>query len=414
LVALKTRLVKSSIVSFLISVNLTSAAARATEVQGPVAATGFPGDEFFKTSYEACRENFLKNLNGWPPSTEHEIIPISQGDEKDLFMDSVYIPSTSGKKERLLILTSGVHGIEGFTGSALQTAALKENFWGLRDEDLGILILHAVNPYGFKHQRRVTANNVDLNRNLDTTPQLFQNKNEGYQTLRGLFNPSVPASSGFFHRVVFYLESLYAIFKHSLSALKSAILKGQYEFSDSLFFGGTQFEPQKEILERLLLKYGTGYSQVLLIDVHTGYGARGKLHLFADQSPEMDTPYIEKIFAGQKLDYGKHEDFYKVTGSFVAFAAKLLKGKTRFAPMVFEFGTLDSQKTLGAVDSIYRLSAENQLFQHKAETPEDEQKIHDLFRELFYPSAPEWREAALTQFKNSLTLALKNQKSAAQ
>lgn len=382
-----------------------------SEKPDPVATPSPPS--YFKESFEESRSQLLQNLVGWPPTTEHESIPLADENDPNLFIDSIFIPSTSGKKDRLLIVTSGVHGIEGFVGSALQSAMLRENFWGERDEDLNVLIVHAVNPYGFKHERRVSAANVDLNRNFDTTKELFKVKNEGYAKIRELFNPTEPATTGFFHRLGFYFKAVYAIYQHSMAVLRAAILSGQYEFADSIFFGGKDFEPQKAILEGILTKYALGYAHVLMIDLHTGYGARGQLHLFADKTPEMDGPYIEKIFAGQKLDYGQQKDFYQVTGSMVSYAAKFFTGKARFAPMVFEFGTLDSQKTLGSIDSLYRMTLENQLAHHQANSPEDAKQIRDLFREMFYPSSVEWRQSALKQFKTSLSLALQKQRAAA-
>jgi hypothetical protein len=385
-----------------------------------------PSQNYFQNTYEASREAFLKSAKALEPTAVIETARILRqnlgarakevpADNSELFLDSVYLPPASGQKERLLVLTSGTHGIEGFVGSALQTAALTENFWGQRDKNLGVLILHALNPYGFKYERRVTESNVDLNRNLDTTPALFSLKNEGYESIRPLFNPAEPAKTGVLARAIFYAKAIKAIYQHSMASLRDAVLRGQYEFPEAIFFGGQHFEPQKDILEKRLTQYGTGYGQILLIDLHTGYGARGQLHLFADQSPEMNKAYIEKVFAGRKLDYGQQKDFYQVTGSFVSFAAKLFTGerftgKTRFAPMVFEFGTLDSQKTLGSVDSIYRMTIENQLHHHGATSPEDEKEIRRLFREMFYPSEAAWRASALQQFKADLTLALKNQK----
>lgn len=195
-----------------------------------------------------------------------------------------------------------------------------------------------------------------------------------------------------------------------MESLRRAVLKGQYEFPEGIYFGGQDFEPQKEILEKEFLRIGSGYEQILLVDVHTGYGERGHLHLFADRHPAIDTKYITKIFAGQPLDYGQKKDFYEVTGGLVIFAAKLFQQKTHYAGMVFEFGTLDSQKTLGSLDSIYRLTRENQLQHHGAASPADSEKIKHLFHEMFYPTSPEWRQRVQKQFRDTLSQALNNQR----
>lgn len=372
----------------------------------------------YKNSYEEARALFLSNveaLKASEPELQLHSLTIPTKTKETLVTDAIYLPPKSGKKERLLILTSGVHGIEGFTGSALQNLFISENFWQLRDENLGILIVHAVNPYGFKFERRVSENNVDLNRNFDISKDLFAIKNDGYEKISYMLNPTEAANAGFWDRMKFYVTCIEAIWKYSMDSLRRAILRGQYEEAEGIYFGGTDFEPQKELLEKEINSAAAGYRQVLLIDLHTGYGRRGHLHLFADRSPDINAVYLGKIFGGYELDYGKKEDFYETTGGFVVFGGKLLrpaieKNQTRYAGMTFEFGTLDSQKTLGSLDSLYRMVRENQKFQHGAQSKQESEEIQRLFHEMFYPSDLEWRTSVAKQFHSVLTMTLKNQK----
>lgn len=379
---------------------------------GSSAGTGEPS-AYFQNSYPEARALFLKNISHLKaeiPALEHGEYKIPSSRFADLVTDSLYLPPKSGRKERLLILISGIHGIEGFTGSALQNAFLAENFFNQKDEGLGLLLIHALNPYGFKQKRRVSENNVDLNRNFETSSELFKIKNPGYRKMNSLLNPSEPAHSGWGDRLKFYFQCVKALLQYSMDSLRRAILKGQYEIPRGIYFGGQEFEPQKELMENLLLKTAPGYSQVLLVDLHTGYGERGRLHLFADRTPAMDENYLAQLFAGHPLDFAQKKDFYEATGGLVVYAAKLLEAKTRYAGIVFEFGTLDSQKTLGSLDSLYRMVRENQIMQQGARSEEDRQEIAGLFSEMFYPSDSAWRASALDQFRETLSLALKNQK----
>lgn len=372
-----------------------------------------PTDNFFKNTYTESREAFLRNaeeLKKLVPALELRSVAVQSERAQGLFTDSIYLPAPSGKKKRLLILVSGMHGIEGFVGSALQNKFLANEYGQLQDPDLGVLVIHAMNPYGFQFGRRVTEHNVDLNRNFDTDKNLFALKNDGYEKVRTLLNPTSKADSGFSSRAKYYVSAGVAIVQHSMDSLRRAVLKGQYQFPDGIYYGGKDFEPQKLWLEKELLDRAAGYEEVLLIDLHTGYGERGQLHLFADRSDALDADYLQRIFAGQNLDYGQKKDFYEVTGGLVVFAAKLLQGKTKFAGIVFEFGTLNSQKTLGSLDSIYRMSKENQLSLHGAQSTEDEENIRGLFLEMFYPSSPEWRASVADQFRTAVLTALKNQR----
>jgi len=367
----------------------------------------------FKNTYEESRTAFLasiESLKKTDPKLQYHAVPVPTSTNETLVMDVAYLPPVSGKKDRLLILTSGMHGMEGSVGSALQNQFIRENFWQLRDENLGILFIHAVNPYGFKFHRRVTENNVDLNRNFDVTPALFEMKNEGYDKIKYLLNPSTPSQSGLWDRLRFYASCVKAIAIHSMDSLRRAILRGQYHDADGIYFGGKNFEPQKNLLEKEILAIAPGYDQTLLIDLHTGYGRRGHLHLFADQIPEMDSEYLQKIFAGYDLNFGQQKDFYVVSGGFVVFGGRLLSGKTRYAGMVFEFGTLDSQTTLGSLDSLYRMVRENQGVHHGTKNKADQDENTRLFQEMFYPKDPQWRETVSQQFQDVLSLTLKNQK----
>lgn len=375
--------------------------------------TASPRLQNFKNTYEDARGLFLshvESLKKTNPEIETHALVIPTRTKETLITDVAYLPPKSGKKDRLLILTSGMHGMEGFVGSALQSQFLSENFWQLRDENLGILFVHAVNPYGLKFSRRVSENNVDLNRNFDTSPALFDLKNEGYTQVSPLLNPPDIAGSGWWDRLVFYFDCVRAIWKYSMESLRRAILRGQYEESEGIYFGGKSFEPQKDLLEKEILAITPGYSQVLLVDLHTGYGKRGHLHLFADRAPEIDPEYLQKIFAGYDMDFGQKKDFYEATGGFVVFTGKLLKEKSRYAGIVFEFGTLNSQKTLGSLDSLYRMVRENQEFFHGAGSQDEQDQIQRLFHEMFYPTDLEWRESVAKQFQEALSLALKNQK----
>lgn len=71
------------------------------------------------------------------------------------------------RPERLIVLSSGLHGVEGYLGSAVQCAILEEELEGWTPPDrLAVVMIHALNPYGFAFHRRVNENNVDLNRNF--------------------------------------------------------------------------------------------------------------------------------------------------------------------------------------------------------------------------------------------------------
>src|SRR3546814_13759815 len=81
-------------------------------------------------------------------------------------MDAAYYGAADARS--LLVLTSAMHGEEGYCGSGCQVALLDDQT--LLDKaqagGIGILLIHAVNAYGFSWGHRTTEDNIDLNRNL--------------------------------------------------------------------------------------------------------------------------------------------------------------------------------------------------------------------------------------------------------
>src|SRR5208282_2660701 len=68
----------------------------------------------------------------------------------------------------LLLVSSGTHGVEGFCGSGCQVALLHDETFlsTIARAGVSVLMLHALNPYGFSLLRRANEDNADLNRNF--------------------------------------------------------------------------------------------------------------------------------------------------------------------------------------------------------------------------------------------------------
>lgn len=352
-----------------------------------------PGYDDSRAAFRALAERAAARYR----DAERGAIAVPSARDTDLTIDWLYIPAQA-QPRRLLILTSGIHGAEGPAGAAVQRHFMTEVLPEADLSEMGVLLVHALNPFGFRHMRRVTENNVDLNRNFDVTPALFALENPGYRTISPLLNPEDPVDLHSLEHLLFAERSVLLILRHGMPALRQAALQGQYELARGIYFGGETFEPQKTGLETLIRRVTAGYGAILAIDLHTGYGARGTLHLYPN--PPL-VPRIledtEAVFAGHHIDWPqKDPHFYETTGGLIDWIGKLLDLEAqRYVPIAFEYGTLDSQTTAGALDSIHRLVAENQGWQHGHETPADEQEVKRRFREMFYPSSPRWRTEIL-------------------
>ena len=133
----------------------------------------------------------------------------------------------------------------GFCGSAIQLALLKSP--PKLAADTAILLVHAINPHGFAWIRRVTEDNVDLNRNfVDFSKPLPENP--GYDELADALLPNTwtDASLGAARDA---LEAYRA--KHGERAFVTGTGGGQYKHPRGLFFGGTRPTWSRETVGRV-------------------------------------------------------------------------------------------------------------------------------------------------------------------
>ena len=114
--------------------------------------------------------------------------------EEGLYIDSLYVPATA-EQTNLIVLTTGVHGIEGYIGSVMLDVFWKEVYPSLNAENTGVLVVANVNPYGMKYHRRYNENNVDLNRNFPVKKFNVGGKKgaEGYSGPKALSEPETVA-----------------------------------------------------------------------------------------------------------------------------------------------------------------------------------------------------------------------------
>src|SRR3546814_17702236 len=71
----------------------------------------------------------------------------------------------------------GTHGVEGFCVSGAQIGHFRYRLFEAMPAGTRAVMIHAINPYGFAWLRRVTEDNVDLNRNFqDFSKPLPENR----------------------------------------------------------------------------------------------------------------------------------------------------------------------------------------------------------------------------------------------
>jgi hypothetical protein len=361
---------------------------------------------FFREDYNEARALFrqeVSRLTPEYPGSRLGSVRVPSKIDPILFFDYGFFRGKDGGK--LLILSSGVHGTEGFLGSALQQVFIDEYLEHAIGNGIDVLMIHGLNPYGFKYNRRVTENNVDLNRNCHVDEQLFDADNPGYERIRSYINPEEPVDLDRGYHRNFVFLALRMIARHGMEVLRQAILSGQYDYPESVYYGGRAFEPQIMAVRELIDSLATPYSTLMAIDIHTGYGERGKMHLFLNPvSPQIEQN-IRQVFADFEIDWGQKETFYTVTGSFTDFVGMIHADK-EYIPMLFEFGTMNSQTTLGSLKSLQYTIQENQGNHFGYASPEDSLRVQDQFRNMFYPDSPGWKSNCVDEFREVMDVAM--------
>lgn len=354
---------------------------------------------YYAGTWEDCRAQFIKEADGLKRAykgVETSSIEVKSATDKGLTIDACYVPAQK-EKAGLIVISSGVHGIEGFAGSAVQRMVMRELLPKMDLSTTGVLFIHGVNPYGMKHERRVNEENVDLNRNFDVDKKLFALKNPGYPVIKDLLNPEEKLSTWSPGYVFFPVKAIYYIVKYGMGTLRESILKGQYEFPMGVYYGGKDFVPQKAPLEALITKSAAGCARVFVMDLHTGYGERDKMHYFPNPiTIPKNLEAAKKVFEGRTVDWGDTGDFYITTGDITDYIEKLFPAKTVIR-MTAEYGTMDSQTTMGSIKSLKITIMENQAANQGGKSESDFKEAKANFREMYYPSSPEWRSEIMRQ-----------------
>jgi len=286
-------------------------------------------------------------------------IPID-GEDEGLSIDI----ATFGDGPRAVLITSGLHGVEGFAGSAAQRQAIAAGL----PNDVRVVMVHALNPWGMHHGRRVNEHNVDLNRNFVPEAEAHGQPADAYRTFDGLLNPPTPPRFDFY-----LLRCMAMILRHGRPRLKRAIVGGQYEFPQGLFYGGSTLERSAQLLLGDLPARLAGCTHIVAIDFHTGLGKRGTHAILVDHT--ADDPRHQSIRAhfGDRVQPWQADGgvAYEIRGGW---PAALQRGfGDRIEVLTCEFGTLPDVTVLAA------LRHENQVFHHGGDRAEARRRIMAAF-----------------------------------
>src|SRR5689334_2319210 len=113
---------------------------------------------YFSSSYSGARAKFHELARRAHARINTFGLPRVWGREGEaLAMDIAWLGPASPRG--VVIVTSGTHGVEGYAGSGFQCALMAARDFSWRRPDVAVVLVHALNPFGFSHVCRVNELN---------------------------------------------------------------------------------------------------------------------------------------------------------------------------------------------------------------------------------------------------------------
>jgi hypothetical protein len=353
----------------------------------------------FSSSYQQAEQALLGALSRLD-CVIHSLPYDGQGPSGEpLATQQVWLGDPEAKQ--VLVLLSAVHGVEGFCGSAIQQDLIRRLADGrvqLR-EGLAVLMLHAVNPWGFAWCRRVDEQGIDVNRNFVNFDEALP-VNSGYRQLATALVPDAEVvQSGQLAHGDKVLQSY--LQKHGQYQYELAVSGGQYEFSDGLFYGGTAKAQARLNMENVIDQLDCGNRNIAVIDLHTGLGPYGHGELICDHplaSPGLAT--AQRWF-GDAVTIPEGGDSCSVPKTGLVDYAWHQKMGPKSCYVTLEFGTYPISELLRCLREDHAIRKPNQQpFHH----PQSEYVSKQL-RQLFYPSQTQWQTLVLLRARQVVQMA---------
>jgi hypothetical protein len=341
----------------------------------------------YSDDYWQARETFRK-LAANQGATRTSLLPYP---DVDLTIDCAWIGNKNANN--LIIHIAGVHGVEGFVGSAIQTDILSREL--SLPADTACLFIHPLNPFGMAYLRRANGNNVDLNRNALMPGEDYAGEPEHFDIVRSLCSPKTMNPNS----VVFAAKTLKALLTHGFSSLRQAVAGGQYNHPKDIYFGGNELQPELLLLFQYLESACGNVERLAVIDIHSGLGKFSEDMLIGSSTIGVDDE-LEKLLGKPLITAGAEtaKDLYSVRGEILNRFVHCVQPNLYLA-FIQEFGTYHGVKVFEA------LARENYWWwQEDATLAADRRAVSPALklagqklRDVFVPLSQSWRRNVVDQ-----------------
>lgn len=349
----------------------------------------------FSNNYTEARQRFLAaaRKRGTLESWEHGLAGPGR---ESLAIDCAWIGDPDAS--RVVVLVSGTHGVEGFSGSGIQVDWLMHAPVDAPGNDTAMLMIHGLNPWGFAWLRRVTEDGVDLNRNFIDFDQPFP-RNTGYMEIADALVP--PALDE--NKLAAAERKIRAYrAEHGEAALQYARKAGQYVDPKGVFFGGFCPAWSRNTLVEIADRFKLASRKALVVvDVHTGLGPYGYGELILKNAPETKSAACARAWFGRSvtepargssttpLVHGSASNFWTTLGPEISVF------------VVLEYGTFGTERGRMVLRDDHWLHAQG-YFDWEINLA---QAIKTALKEHYHPGTPDWNEMVLCRARQVLRQA---------
>jgi hypothetical protein len=333
--------------------------------------------------YTEARGRFLDAANAAGARLERFDHPLTGPAGEALATDVAYLGAPDAPT-RLLII-SGTHGVEGFAGSLCQTEWLRAG--ASVPDDLAVVLVHAINPYGFAWIRRVNEDNVDLNRNcIDFDAGLPENA--GYDQLADALVPPSWDEETQQSTAGVLLDFAGA---HGFDGLQDAVSKGQYRHPTGVFYGGNRPVWSQRTLEQIGRSEMLAASRTGIIDLHTGLGPFGVGELIGSHPAPEGRQRLDDWFGEYTMPSEGNSVSADVSGD-VLDALDTWVASPEITGVAIEWGTVDIIEVSNAL--------RGDAWLHAFADPRGPEAgpVKAALRAAFAPDDPQWATMVWDRF----------------
>jgi hypothetical protein len=219
--------------------------------------------------------------------------------------------------------------------------------------------------------------------------------------VKEFLEPTGKIGNALWHEAGFYLSLAKTAITDGAGTISDALLTGQYEYPQGVYYGGTGDEASTAYLKDVFSQcLDSAYENIVHIDIHSGYGPRYNMVIFNSVFETMTEAESQTVFGYDHIIAHDSESFYATTGDTTDFFYRLAQRKQAEAALFstcFEFGTIGDE-FFDTILSLKYTVDENRNHWYPTNNATSAEIVRQNYLELYYPTETTWREKTIQDF----------------